>query len=75
MSRREAWLSAGVVFLVALAVRAWAAAQIPFPTPEDATYYWGVARNLVDGHGLVSNAGRGKKSPKAPVSGSRAGVV
>jgi len=56
VSRREAWLSAGVVFLVALAVRAWAATQIPFPTPEDATYYWGVARNLVDGHGLVSDA-------------------
>ena len=56
MSRREAWLSAGLVFLVALAVRAWAAAQIPFPIPEDATYYWGVARNLVEGHGLVSDA-------------------
>ena len=56
MSRREAWLSAGTVFLVALVVRAWAAAQVPFPIPEDATYYWGVARNLVAGHGLVSNA-------------------
>jgi hypothetical protein len=56
MSRREAWLSAGLVFVVALLVRAWAAAQVPFPIPEDATYYWGVARNLVDGHGLISNA-------------------
>ena len=56
MTRREAWLSAGGVFLVALAVRAWAAAQVPFPIPEDATYYWGVARNLVEGHGLVSDA-------------------
>ena len=56
MSRREAWLSAGLVFVVALLVRAWAAAQVPFPIPEDATYYWGVARNLVDGHGLTSNA-------------------
>ncbi len=56
MSRREAWLSAGLVFAVALLVRAWAAAQVPFPIPEDATYYWGVARNLVDGQGLTSNA-------------------
>jgi hypothetical protein len=56
MSRREAWLSAGLVFIVALLVRAWAAAQMPFPIPEDATYYWGAARNLVDGHGLTSNA-------------------
>ena len=56
MTRREAWVSALGIFLVALAVRAWAAAQIPFPIPEDATYYWGVARNLVEGHGLVSEA-------------------
>ncbi len=56
MSRREAWASAGLVFAVALVVRAWAASLMPFPTPEDATYYWGVARNLADGHGLVSNA-------------------
>jgi hypothetical protein len=56
VSRREAWLSAGLVFVVSLLVRIWAAAQMPFPTPEDATYYWGVARNLVEGHGLVSDA-------------------
>jgi hypothetical protein len=56
VTRREAWLSAGLVFVVALLVRAWAAAQVPFPIPEDATYYWGVARNLVDGNGLTSNA-------------------
>src|SRR5664279_2326204 len=56
VSRREAWLSVGLVFVVALLVRAWAAIQVPFPIPEDATYYWGVARNLVDGHGLTSNA-------------------
>ena len=56
MSRREAWLSAGLVFIVALLVRAWAATQMPFPTPEDATYYWGAARNLVNGNGLISNA-------------------
>jgi hypothetical protein len=56
VTRREAWASAAGVFLAALLVRAWAAGQIPFPIPEDATYYWGVARNLVEGHGLVSNA-------------------
>ncbi len=56
MTRREAWASAAAVFVVALLVRAWSAAQIPFPIPEDATYYWGVARNLVEGHGLVSDA-------------------
>lgn len=55
MSRREAWLSAGVVFVIALLVRVWAAAQVPFPIPEDATYYWGVARNLAEGHGIVSD--------------------
>jgi hypothetical protein len=56
VSRREAILSAGLVFVVALAVRVWAAAQITFPRPEDVAYYVGVARNLVEGRGLVSDA-------------------
>lgn len=56
MSRREAWLSAAVVFAIALAVRLWAAAQVPFAIPEDTTYYWGVARNLAEGRGVVSDA-------------------
>ncbi|HEU4672466.1 MAG TPA: glycosyltransferase family 39 protein [Candidatus Limnocylindrales bacterium] len=56
MSRREALLSAGGVFLVALAVRAWAASLIVFPKPEDTAYYVAVARNLLDGRGLVSDA-------------------
>ncbi|HJW21385.1 MAG TPA: hypothetical protein VJ506_03040 [Candidatus Limnocylindrales bacterium] len=56
MSRREAWLSAGLVFLVALAVRAWAATLVSFPRPEDAAYYVDVARNLVTGQGLTSDA-------------------
>ena len=56
MSRREAWLSALAVFVVALLVRVWAASVLTFPRPEDTAYYVGVARNLVDGHGLVSNA-------------------
>jgi hypothetical protein len=71
VSRREAWLSAGLVFVVALLVRAWAAFQVPFPIPEDATYYWGVARNLVDGHGLTSNALWSYVTPaRDPVTGA-----
>lgn len=56
MTRREAWLTAGILFALALVVRGLVASLIPFPTPEDTAYYYGVARNLVDGHGLVSNA-------------------
>ena len=56
MSRREAALSAFGIFLVALVVRAIFAAQIVFPKPEDTAYYFGVARNLVEGRGLVSDA-------------------
>ena len=56
MTRREAWLTAGGLFVLALVVRAVVASTIVFPTPEDTAYYYGVARNLVDGHGLVSNA-------------------
>ena len=56
MSRREALLSAGAVFLVALAVRAWTATQVTFPRPEDVAYYVGVARNLLEGHGFTTDA-------------------
>lgn len=56
MNRREAVLTAGIVFLVALVVRVVFAAQIVFPKPEDTAYYVGVARNLVEGRGLVSDA-------------------
>jgi hypothetical protein len=56
VSRREAWLSALGIFLVALAVRAVLAAQIVFPKPEDTAYYVQVARNLVEGRGLVADA-------------------
>jgi hypothetical protein len=56
VSRREAWLSAGAVFVLALVVRAIAAAGLGFPVPEDTAYYAGMARNIVDGHGLVSQA-------------------
>lgn len=56
MSRREAWLSAALVFVVALGVRAAAAMLIEFPKPEDTAYYVGVARNLVEGRGAVTDA-------------------
>ena len=56
MTRREAVLSALAVFVVALVVRVWASSVLVFPRPEDTAYYVGVARNLVDGQGLVSNA-------------------
>jgi hypothetical protein len=56
VSRREAWLSVGFVFLAAVAVRVWAMSVITFPRPEDTAYYVGVARNLVEGRGLVSDA-------------------
>ena len=56
MSRREAWLTALGIFAVALVVRAAFAATVPFPKPEDSAYYVGVARNLVEGRGLVSDA-------------------
>lgn len=56
MTRREAWLSALLVFAVALAVRVVVASAIGFPKPEDTAYYVGVARNLAEGRGLVSDA-------------------
>jgi hypothetical protein len=56
MSRREALISAVAVFAVALVVRIAAAAVVGFPIPEDTAYYAGVARNLVEGRGLVSDA-------------------
>jgi hypothetical protein len=56
MTHREGVVSAIVVFAVAVAVRVAAATQIVFPKPEDTAYYVGVARNLIEGRGLVSDA-------------------
>jgi hypothetical protein len=56
VTRREAVLTAAALFAVALLVRAIFAAQIVFPKPEDTAYYVGVARNLLEGRGLVSDA-------------------
>ena len=56
MNRREAILSALGIFAVALAARVYFAAQIVFPKPEDTAYYVAVARNLLNGRGLVFDA-------------------
>lgn len=56
MTRREAWATALAIFALGLAVRVVAASLIGFPKPEDTAYYVGVARNLVEGRGLVSDA-------------------
>ena len=56
LPRREAWLTALGIFAVALVVRALTASIIGFPKPEDTAYYVGVARNLVEGRGLVADA-------------------
>jgi hypothetical protein len=56
VTRREATLTAAGIFVVALLVRVAVAGQIVFPKPEDTAYYFGVARNLVEGRGLVSDA-------------------
>jgi hypothetical protein len=56
VTRREAVLTAVGLFVLAAAIRAVAAAAVPFAVPEDTAYYWGVARNAVEGRGLVSDA-------------------
>ena len=56
MSRREAVLSAAVVFVAAVVVRRYAATLVVFPKPEDTAYYVDVARNLLAGRGLVTDA-------------------
>ena len=63
MSRRELWLSVVLVGLVALVMRVVAASFVPFPIPEDTAYYYGVARNLVEGRGLVSDAAWSFQTP------------
>lgn len=44
------------LFLIALIARAIVAVAVPFPASEDSAYYVMVARNLLEGRGLVSNA-------------------
>ncbi len=56
LTRREAWGTAALLFVFALLLRAAFARTVPFPTPEDTAYYVMAARNLVEGHGLTSDA-------------------
>jgi hypothetical protein len=56
LSRGEAALSAAIVFIVALGIRWYAASLVVFPKPEDTAYYVDVARNLLAGRGLISDA-------------------
>jgi 4-amino-4-deoxy-L-arabinose transferase-like glycosyltransferase len=56
MSRREAVLSAALVFAVAVVARAIAASVVVFPKPEDTAYYVDVAKNLITGRGLITDA-------------------
>jgi hypothetical protein len=56
MRSRETLLSVGGVLVAAIAARVLVAAIVVFPTPEDTAYYVGVARNLVEGRGLIADA-------------------
>ena len=50
------WVVPVSLFLIAAALRLVVATLVPFPVTEGSAYYVGVARNLVDGHGLVTDA-------------------
>ena len=50
------WLAPAGLFVLALVIRVLAAGSIGFPPTEGSAYYVDVARNLVTGHGLISNA-------------------
>jgi hypothetical protein len=56
VTRREAVATAAVLFLISVAVRWYAASLVVFPKPEDTAYYVDVARNLLAGRGLVTDA-------------------
>jgi len=56
VSRREAVASAVLVFAIALLVRWVMASRVVFPVPEDTAYYVDVARNLVNGRGLLTDS-------------------
>jgi hypothetical protein len=53
--RVAVWAAPLVLYLVALGVRLVVTAWIPFPPTEGSLYYLDVARNLVAGHGLVTD--------------------
>ena len=50
----RAWLVPALLFLAAAAIRLAVAALVPFPATEGSAYYVGVARNMLDGDGLVT---------------------
>ena len=50
------WVVPVSLFLIAAALRLVVATLVPFPVTEGSAYYVGVARNLIDGHGLVTDA-------------------
>jgi len=56
VSRREADASAILIFILALVVRGVAASLVVYPVPEDTAYYVDVARNLLAGHGLITDS-------------------
>ena len=50
------WVAPLGLYLLALIIRLIAATEIPFPVVEPSAYYVGVAQNLVNDAGLVSDA-------------------
>jgi hypothetical protein len=56
VTRREAVASAAGIFVIAVAMRWYAASLVVFPKPEDTAYYVDVARNLLAGRGLVTDS-------------------
>jgi len=56
VSRRASVAALSGLAAVAILVRALAATVIVFPKPEDTAYYVAVARNLLAGRGLVTDA-------------------
>ncbi len=56
VTRREAWSPPWSSSSSRSRCASFIAPQIVFPKPEDTAYYVGVARNLLEGRGLVSDA-------------------
>src|SRR5687768_2152591 len=54
--RWRAWVVPGLLFVVAAVIRLAVAALVPFPATEGSAYYLGVARNMLDGDGLVTDS-------------------
>jgi len=54
--RALAWAVPAALFMLAIAIRSAAAGLVTFPTNEGSAAYVGVAQNLLEGRGLVSDA-------------------